>query len=150
MRVVTVSRKPLAETVLASNVVAYGCGAINIDGCRVATTPAERDAMLKMSEGFAGRKWGRPDLVNYGYEGSMPTKTVSTPHERGRWPTNVVLDGVEAALDLGRQSGAGQSAVRRGEGEHLDSSRESWRFRRATGGFVDSGTAARFFKRIGR
>ena len=49
-----------------------------------------------------------------------------------------------AALD--QMSGSSRSAVRRGgEGEHLDQSRERWRFKRAEGGFDDSGGASRFF-----
>jgi len=47
---------------------------------------------------------------------------------------------------LDRQSGVSASAVRRGgEGEHLDFSKTSWRFKRAQGGFTDTGGASRFF-----
>lgn len=35
-----------------------------------------------------------------------------------------------------------------GVGDHLDPSRESWRFKRAEGGFTDVGGASRFFKQI--
>lgn len=49
-----------------------------------------------------------------------------------------------AGLDI--QSGTSSSAVRQGgEGEYYDSSRESWRFRRAAGGFTDTGGASRFY-----
>lgn len=49
-----------------------------------------------------------------------------------------------AALD--GQSGTSQSGVRKGgEGELYDQSAGSWRFRRAPGGFTDSGGASRFF-----
>ena len=47
---------------------------------------------------------------------------------------------------LDRQSGVSESAVRRGdEGEHLDPSKRNWRFKRAQGGFTDTGGASRFF-----
>ncbi len=50
---------------------------------------------------------------------------------------------------LGDQSGVTISSIRvGGEGEHLDQSQEDWRFRRVTGGFQDTGTAARFFKQV--
>ena len=52
-------------------------------------------------------------------------------------------------LDLDEQSGCSTSALRQGgEGEYLDPSREGWRFRRATGGFADTGGASRFFKQV--
>jgi DNA modification methylase len=84
-------RKPLGEKNVAANVLRHGTGGINVDGCRISTTPEEREQMLKMSEGFVGRKCGRPELANYGYEKSMPDKTLSTPNSQGRWPANVVL-----------------------------------------------------------
>ena len=91
MKVVHVLRKPCSEVTVAANVLRWGTGALHIDASRVGTTDAERAEMLKMSQGFAGRKWGRPEIVNYGYEESMPTKTVSVPSEGGRWPANLVL-----------------------------------------------------------
>ena len=90
MRVVTLARKPFPKTV-PENVLAHGAGGLNVDGCRVPTTPEEREELLKMSRGFSGRKWGRVELANYGYEDSMPTKTVSTPHVAGRFPANLIL-----------------------------------------------------------
>lgn len=48
--------------------------------------------------------------------------------------------------ELDRMSGSSQSAVRQGgEGAYLDPSREGWRFKRAEGGYTDSGGASRFF-----
>jgi len=47
---------------------------------------------------------------------------------------------------LAEQSGESKSAVRKvDKAEYLDPSREGWRFKRAEGGFCDSGTAARFY-----
>lgn len=90
MIVITVARKPPIGTVPV-NALRCGTGGLNIDRCRIATTPSDRESMLHMSAGFIGRKWGRPELVNYGYEGSMPTKTLSVPHDAGRWPANLIL-----------------------------------------------------------
>ena len=51
---------------------------------------------------------------------------------------------------LDEQSGSSVSAVRKGGvGEHLDPTREGWRFKRAEGGFTDSGGVSRFFKQVG-
>jgi len=92
MRVIHLARKPLSEGSVAANVLEHETGGINVDGCRVHTSGEDRAEMLKMSEGFAGRKMGRPELMNYGYEGSMPTKTLSVPHQSGRWPANLMLE----------------------------------------------------------
>ena len=51
--------------------------------------------------------------------------------------------------ELDQQSGKGSSAIRKGgTDQHLDPSRESWRFTRQEGGFTDTGTASRYFKQI--
>lgn len=92
MIVVTVARKPLDGGIVAANVTLHGTGAINIDASRIATSEEDRASMLSMSQGFVGRKMGRPELMNYGYEGSMPVKTLSTPSLSGRWPANLILD----------------------------------------------------------
>jgi len=94
---VTIARKPLVGSV-AQNVLKYGVGGINIGACRIATTQEDKDEMLKMSRGFAGRKWGRPEIANYGYEESMPTKTVSIPASAGRFPANLLFSHLSECL----------------------------------------------------
>ena len=92
MLVVHVIRKPLSEGNVASNVLRWGTGAINIDASRISTSPEDREEMLKMSRGFVGKKMGRPEMVNYGYEDSMPIKTLSVPSSEGRWPANLIFE----------------------------------------------------------
>jgi site-specific DNA-methyltransferase (adenine-specific) len=87
---IVVARKPLAGTV-AGNVLAHGTGALNIDGCRVATsdnTGRTRTTALGVMNDDA---W-------------QPKAQQSEPHDAGRWPSNVVLDEY-AAAELDRQSG---------------------------------------------
>lgn len=109
---VIMARKPLAGTV-AANVQAHGTGALNIDGCRIATnenlnggayaeaSSKERSGSLEGGVlGATGRAYVQPS---------------------GRWPANVVLD-EEAAAALDAQtgmlkSGAGQKNTRRSTGE---------------------------------
>jgi site-specific DNA-methyltransferase (adenine-specific) len=67
---VVVARKPLAGTT-AANVLAYGTGALNVDGCRTPTQPADQRLIDRRGIDAAGR-----------------------------WPTNAVLDASQAeALD---------------------------------------------------
>jgi hypothetical protein len=72
---IVVARKPLAGSV-ASNVITWGTGALNIDACRVGTDDTRSNANRQPA-----RKWA-------GGEMSM---TVPTGSESGRWPSNVVL-----------------------------------------------------------
>jgi len=99
---IVVARKPLAGTV-AANVLAYGTGALNIDGCRVGTNgevvstpqsnPDNRDpssyAVLTDRDRFQ----------------QMQRESIERTNTLGRWPPNVVLDS-HAAAELDRQSGA--------------------------------------------
>jgi site-specific DNA-methyltransferase (adenine-specific) len=110
---IVVARKPLAGTV-AANVLAYGTGAINVDGCRVG------DGADKDDERWY--EWQRGGWGDAGgtYEAG---RVVPRPAERrGRWPSNVVLDEA-AAEELDRQSGvltSGANPTRRGSDKSRD------------------------------
>jgi site-specific DNA-methyltransferase (adenine-specific) len=90
---ITMARKPFSSTV-AANVIQYGTGAINVDGCRVGT-----EARLNQSAG------------NKNLQHRTTVTPVSSHNETdgrecvGRWPANIIHDGSnEAALSL--KSGA--------------------------------------------
>lgn len=83
---ICVARKPLAKglTVVA-NVLQFGAGAINIDGCRVPAEP------MSPNTGSGGLPRRRDD------EQRGPG-IVSQPHVAGRWPANVIHDGSDEVL----------------------------------------------------
>ena len=90
---ITMARKPFSSTV-AANVIQYGTGGINVDGCRVGT-----ETRLNQSAG------------NKNLEHRTTVTPVSSHNETdgrqcvGRWPANIIHDGSnEAALSL--KSGA--------------------------------------------
>jgi len=87
---ITMARKPFSSTV-AANVIQYGTGAINVDGCRVGDEVTTSILHGKSSDAFGiGQK--RP---TFGTKENPP----------GRWPANIIHDGSnEAALSL--KSGA--------------------------------------------
>jgi site-specific DNA-methyltransferase (adenine-specific) len=89
------ARKPLCGTV-ADNVTAWGVGALNIDGTRVATDDAQ------YTEGNGNDTPKRFGEI-YGYATYEHFHTRAHPHTSGRWPSNVILD-EEAALLLGEPS----------------------------------------------
>ncbi len=80
---ITVARKPLVGTV-AANVLAHGTGALNIDGCRVATN-GEQPRGSGARESWRAME-GRADMQPHG-ENITP--------EAGRWPANLIHDGGE-------------------------------------------------------
>ena len=86
---ITVARKPLRGTV-AANVLEFGTGAINVDGCRIGGPWENRSS--GMGSGYEahnkpGRKYGN------GLGG-----IIAEPHPFGRWPANLIHDGSEEVL----------------------------------------------------
>lgn len=84
---ITVARKPIAEKTVAENVLKYGTGGINIDGCRVETDEKLKEQKIKGSNG--GEIYGK-----YNLEG------IYTPSSQGRWPANLIHDGSEEVTSL--------------------------------------------------
>lgn len=95
---VVVARKPLIGTV-AQNVLEHGTGAINVDGCRIATSEADAVAMQRVNTPGSGR-FKTTKGSAYGEYG--PSREMDTT--RGRWPANVTLD-EDAAAMLDEQTG---------------------------------------------
>lgn len=85
---ITVARKPLIGTV-ASNVLAHGTGALNIDRCRVA---AEAGRPLVVSD--------RRDGNGVYRDGLQGSRQVPGGTDAGRWPANLIHDGSEEVVAL--------------------------------------------------
>ena len=128
---IVVARKPLVGTV-AANVLAFGTGALNIDGCRVGT-----DDVLTGS--------GSPPLKYAGanhrpFHDTAKSRGVNQ-HPAGRWPANVVLDESQAdALD--RQSGTTTSRIGKPRGAAAG---DGWGMTATGAEYDDQGGASRFF-----
>jgi site-specific DNA-methyltransferase (adenine-specific) len=81
---IILARKPLAAKTVASNVLQYGTGAINVDGCRL---------------GNAGyTSGGKNRSVAFGMNGLTDEKQPRNDGSAGRWPANVILDETAAGL----------------------------------------------------
>jgi site-specific DNA-methyltransferase (adenine-specific) len=90
---ICVARKPLSEKTIAANVLKWGTGGINIDGCRVGYT----------SE--ADKESAKPGSLNATGENSMfGLKSGNEQNSEGRFPANIILD-EEAGKVLDEQSG---------------------------------------------
>ena len=83
---ITVARKPLRGTV-AENVLEFGTGAINVDGCRVEGAPPSvpQPSFNSPTGMLYGMKTGE------GRSGEMSSAS-------GRWPANLIHDGSEEVL----------------------------------------------------
>jgi DNA modification methylase len=132
------ARKPLIGTV-AANVLKWGCGALNIDGCRV-----DHDEPMKTTVRSAPRYSGRT-MAN-GIVGGIQS-TVASAAPLGRWPANVIHDGSdEVVAEFAKAGNAGALAPVRGTEPSQPAKNVYGEYGRHVGTFYgDSGSAARFF-----
>jgi DNA modification methylase len=123
---ICVARKPLSEKSVALNVLKWGTGGINIDGCRVG------------SDTIKGQKRGNSvntDFMSGGY----------TEEHEGRFPANIILDEIAGEM-LDEQSGISSSQKR----TNFKKDNTIWQENTGetdtmSGGFSDKGGASRFF-----
>jgi DNA modification methylase len=135
---IAVARKPLIGTV-AANVLAFGVGALNIDGCRVHANDAQGGeySVKRFAPGASVNKDGKwkQDVE---FVGEM---------KPGRWPANLIHDGSAEVVALFPADAGQQAALK---------TRNSDKTRNTFGAFAGSvdanfaphdarGSAARFF-----
>lgn len=115
---ICLARKPLSEKTVAANVLKWGTGALNIDGCRVSSQPG------------VGAPGGR-----HGAEGGR---------QSARWPANLCHDGSDEVLagfpETASGTFSGHRNVPKTNGIYGDFALQDER-----GHVGDSGSAARFF-----
>ncbi len=130
---VVLARKPLSEKTLAANVLKWGTGALNIDGCRVM---GDAVAINKL-ENWSG--FGQEKRPKYRQE----------INNGGRWPANLIHDGSDEVLgmfpDVGKGNGKGVYSYAGKEYHNRDTSMFNGDKPQAPSNFNDSGSAARFY-----
>jgi hypothetical protein len=121
---IILARKPLRERTVEAQVLATGTGAINVAGCRVRQSEADRDRQRAMRESFARarreRRIGEPgqgNALNVARAGDSRTGDEPVHVPDGRWPPNVHLD-PEAAAELDAAAGPRKGGTFPGAGEH--------------------------------
>lgn len=95
---IVVARKPISEKNIAENVLKWGTGGINIDGCRVEPQD-EKDLKEIRSE----RPSKTSNLNNYSIHsagGLQGMDRKNRQHIQGRFPANFIHDGSEEVLAL--------------------------------------------------
>jgi DNA modification methylase len=83
---ICVARKPLAERTIAANVLEWGTGGINVDGCRVEADWSEYPDSWKRSGN------GKKVTSMFGI------KANGIRTDKGRWPANLIHDGSDEVL----------------------------------------------------
>jgi DNA modification methylase len=132
---ICLARKPLSEKTVAANVLRWGTGAINVDGCRISSVGEDltRECLGRASAENEG--WRRPWM-----DGAEKKVFGST---NGRFPANLCHDGSQEVLDLfpeTRAPASGGDATPRKIGTSTDIHGT-----RSTVAHGDMGSAARYF-----
>jgi site-specific DNA-methyltransferase (adenine-specific) len=125
----TLCRKPLSEKTIAANVLKWGTGGINIDGCRVETEEncSRKKSLVKDTAAGFGKG------VAMGGNG----------HDAGRFPANLIHDGSQEVLELFPETKSG-GGLRHNKNNSKNNAFGKFAPNVSSGG-GDSGSAARFF-----
>lgn len=137
---ICLARKPLSEKSVAANVLRWGTGAINIDGCRIGDEV--RQAAYTSLAPCSGNRLGDADTAaaRRGTQSGMQTYV-------GRWPANLIHDGSDEVADAFPDS-AGQQGIVTGNEPSSPFANIYGDMPNRAGSAIprnDSGSAARFF-----
>jgi len=143
VELICLARKPISENTIVDNVLKWGTGGINIDGCRIETSENENIDYNKINN---GNIYGGNGI--YGEcENKRPPQIYKT---NGRFPSNFIHDGSDEVMELFPMTGKSTG----GNGSKFVNSifynnRLHIKVHVKTGknglGLGDSGSAARYF-----
>lgn len=132
---ICVARKPLVGTV-AENVLQFGTGGMNIDGCRIEIIGDRRSPCG--SDGVVHRTTGNA----YGEH----KKSEGFDLKQGRFPANFIHDGSDEVVSLFPAKAGAAAPVKGTEQSQASTGNVTGQRERVPGAFhADSGSAARFF-----
>jgi len=99
---IVLARKPISEKTIAENVMKWGTGGINIDGCRI---PANWKEEYPPSWFTSGKS--EENTEDYWGKGNIKKNTVADRiSDKGRFPANVILDEEAGQMLDEQQEGA--------------------------------------------
>lgn len=105
---IIVARKPLDGTV-AHNVMTYGTGALNIDGCRVPTGDNLNGGAYSANGGRSQLNGDNRTASGQGMFAAGSTTGKEFTQPQGRFPANLVHDGSQEVLELFPDSNLGSN-----------------------------------------
>jgi DNA modification methylase len=142
---ICLARKPLSEKTVAKNVLRYGTGALNIDGCRV-----EADGEVIADDGqrvdtSCHDGYKRPGASMF--KNGKPAIRGGPANQLGRWPANIVHDGSDEVVRLfpHTKSGSLLKTHTMRESENIAMSGKNYARHSSKDFLTNSGSAARFF-----
>lgn len=110
---IALARRPLSEGSVAANVLRWGTGAINIDGCRIATSDRINQPSTKgtlCGEGGWDRPW-KHDAGAVAARDARAREAIAKAEALGRFPANVLHDGSDEVLAAFPESNGQQGVV---------------------------------------
>lgn len=147
---IVLARKPIEGTI-AENCLKHGCGALNIDGCRIAALDGKSSRVGHSDKNSPVHVFG-------------PTRMHAEPDGKGRFPANIVLGHSEGCVEKTVEQWEcvegcpvkildGQSGTLRARGNVTPTKRNGafWGNSGEALGEIDSGDkggASRFFKQV--
>lgn len=147
-----VGQKPFSEKSGAANILRWGVGAVNIDGCRVPVSEGDNLGGGRTSGTVkAGNDgWNRPYMDDPEYMTRLAEESkarVAKAEASGRHPANLIHDGSPEVVALFPDSKGQQAAVRGDEPSGVTKDIYG-KFKGRVPALVrnDSGSAARFFE----
>ncbi len=134
---ITMARKPLAENTVAENVMAWGTGGINIDGCRV-----EADNLAKLQKNWNRIQSKSQGIASTGIKAIDLSKNAPT----GRFPANFIHDGSEEVLAIFPDTNPSKAGIRKPNESNLNCYGKYNAQSELIAGHEDAGSSAsRFF-----
>ena len=142
---IVVARKPLIGTV-ATKILTYGTGALNIDGSRVGTTDNFDGLKGRPITKLATRREGETneEYKDRVLESPGQQEALAKLKDLGRWPANVIHDGSEEVLE-GFPNARGLSGSKQESGFRFSPGAEYGEKQKLIQGTPSFGSAARFF-----
>lgn len=139
--IVHVLRKPLTGTV-AQNALQHGCGALNIDECRIGFASEADKASAFPGSNLTSKSGALAGGVQNNRERSA---FYTQQHPAGRWPANLVHDGSEEVLSLFPETSSGKMKQEIKGGTFNVFGKQYPRYVETIG---DSGSAIRYFQQV--
>lgn len=134
-------QKPFSEKTGAANLLKHGVGAVNIDGCRVATTENLNGGAYAKNPTPREQLWGEDAGNGYRRGGAG-----EFAQPEGRHPANLILDGSPEVVAMFPITKSGKPGImRKGTNDGACYGAESRVPGTPMTGFGDEGSAARFF-----
>jgi site-specific DNA-methyltransferase (adenine-specific) len=143
---ICVARKPMQAPTVAANVLAWGVGGLNIDGCRIPVDPVADASQLRtmnVSQHDGADGWGMNT--------TGPKEGARVLGLDGRWPANFIHDGSAEVLEMFPEA-AGQLAKASTRSDNRKTQNVYGNMARGSNGAEprpDAGSAARFFQQCG-